>query len=81
VPAGFARATHARTLREEISEENASAPIAAAAAAGQPRVRGIRALREEERSAPALIAEGSGRVRCRSERVRVRVGVLTTNGF
>jgi hypothetical protein len=37
----------ARTLREEISEGgkgNASAPIAAAAAAGRPRVCGIRAL-------------------------------------
>jgi hypothetical protein len=47
---GGIRARDTCTLSEENSEEkeNASAPIAAATAAGRPRARGIRALRKKK---------------------------------
>jgi hypothetical protein len=90
VLAGFARATLARCARSTArGKEIASATIAAATAAGRPRARGIRALREEKRIAPALIAErrsrvsgagwdgGQARIGCQdggeTERVRARV--------
>jgi hypothetical protein len=56
-----ARRAHAARGDQRGGKENASAPIAAAAAAGRPRARGIRTLREIG-LAPALIAE-SGRAR------------------
>jgi hypothetical protein len=48
--------------KKKERERGASAPIAAATAVGRPRARVIRALREEKRIAPALIAERRSRV-------------------
>jgi hypothetical protein len=47
-----------REKKKRRERGGASAPITAATAAGRPRARGIRALREEKGIAPALIAAG-----------------------
>jgi hypothetical protein len=63
VPAdSCARRTHAARGEQRGGKENTSAPIAAAAVAGRPRAYVVRALREENSIAPALIAEKRLRV-------------------